>query len=46
MALNKVRSDLSLMYERLDGRLPGPWRGEGPLLYKGDQLLNGDTELV
>ena len=26
--------------------LPGAWRGEGPLLYKGEHLLNNDEELV
>ena len=46
MALTKVRSDISLMYELLDEMLPGAWRGEGPLLYKGEHLLNNDEELV
>ncbi len=46
MAMNKVRSDMSLMYELLDEMFPGAWRGEGPMLYKGQRLLNGDEELV
>jgi len=46
MALKKVRSDLALMYELVDRKLPGSWRGEGELLYKGEHLLNGDFELV
>lgn len=46
MALNKVRSDLALMYELVDQKHPGPWRGEGELLYKGEHTLNGDFELV
>lgn len=46
MALTKVRSDLALMFELLEEKLPGPWRGEGPLLYKGDHLLNGDFALM
>lgn len=46
MALNKVRSDLALMYELIDSRLPGPWRGEGEGLYKGTELLNNNKELV
>ncbi|MGI6036752.1 MAG: hypothetical protein ACOYD6_00840, partial [Limnochordia bacterium] len=36
MALHKVHSDLALMYELIDRELPGPWRKEGSLLYKGD----------
>lgn len=46
MAMNKLRSDMNLMYELLDEMLPGPWRGEGPVLYKGQRALNGDDELV
>ena len=34
------------MFELLEEKLPGPWRGEGPLLYKGDHLLNGDFALM
>ena len=33
MALNKVYSDLAFMNEVIDEKLPGPWRGEGAVLY-------------
>jgi len=46
MALRKVESDLALMYELIDEKLPGPWRGEGSILYKGNQPLNENNELV
>ncbi len=46
MALNKVYSDLAFMNEVIDEKLPGPWRGEGAVLYKGDQPLNDDNALV
>lgn len=46
LALKKVKSDLALMYELVDEKIPGPWMGEGPLLYKGDRVLNDDNELV
>ncbi|MGI6037201.1 MAG: methyl-accepting chemotaxis protein, partial [Limnochordia bacterium] len=46
MALHKVHSDLALMYELIDRELPGPWRKEGSLLYKGDVALNDGTWLV
>jgi methyl-accepting chemotaxis protein len=46
MALSKVQSDLALMYELIDEKLQGPWRAEGSILYKGNQPLNGNNELV
>jgi len=46
MALTKVRSDINLMYELLEEMIPGPWRVEGDLLFKGDRLINNDDQLV
>ncbi|MGI6149641.1 MAG: methyl-accepting chemotaxis protein [Limnochordia bacterium] len=46
MAMNKVRSDINLMYELLEKMIPGPWRVEGSILYKGERALNDDAELV
>lgn len=46
MAINKVRSDISLMYELIDRDFPGEWRKDGLLLYKGEAKLNDNNELV
>jgi methyl-accepting chemotaxis protein len=47
MNLNKsLDSNIKLSYNILDMRYPGMWRVEGENLYKGNKLINGDTDFV
>ncbi|HEY8392087.1 MAG TPA: methyl-accepting chemotaxis protein [Capillibacterium sp.] len=42
----QLSSILNLGYQLLDERYPGPWRLDNNSLYKGDELINGNTQVV
>ncbi len=46
MAREKAQSDLNTLYELVDRELPGPWRIEDAVLYKGTQPINDNNSLV
>ncbi|MCU6796691.1 methyl-accepting chemotaxis protein [Paenibacillus sp. WQ 127069] len=45
-ALEKAKSDLNTSYELIDRMYPGPWTIKDQQLFKGAQLINGNTEIV
>ena len=45
-ALAKARSDLQTGMEIIDMKYPGAWRAEGDKLYKGEELINNNFEIV
>lgn len=45
-ARDKALSDLHLGFDYIDQRLPGEWRVEGDVLYKGDTQINENIDLV
>ncbi|PAQ13654.1 methyl-accepting chemotaxis protein [Bacillaceae bacterium SAOS 7] len=45
-ALEKAQSDLRTSYALIDEMHPGEWRKEGDTLYKGDQVMNNNLEIV
>lgn len=44
--LEKVKGDLPLTFQAIDSAFPGDWRAEGDQLFKGDTLLNNNTEII
>jgi methyl-accepting chemotaxis protein len=47
MNFNKsLDSNIKLSYNTLDMTYPGMWRVDGENLYKGNKLINGDTDFV
>ncbi|GAB6099918.1 methyl-accepting chemotaxis protein TlpC [Halanaerocella petrolearia] len=46
VAVEKVQTDLQTSYEILDSKYSGNWRLEGDKLYKGNQLMNKNYEIV
>ncbi|WXB92753.1 methyl-accepting chemotaxis protein [Bacillus sp. FJAT-52991] len=45
-ALEKAQSDLRTSYALIDQMYPGEWRAEDGTLYKGDQVMNNNLEIV
>lgn len=45
-AQDKLVSDLQLGYEYLDEKIPGDWRAENGILYKGNVKINDNFEIV
>lgn len=45
-AKDKVKSDLKICEAYIDKAYPGPWSVQGDQLYKGDTLINNNTEIV
>lgn len=45
-AQHKLISDLQLGYEYLDEKIPGQWRVENGILYKGEVKMNDNFEIV
>ncbi|WP_240414601.1 methyl-accepting chemotaxis protein [Paenibacillus periandrae] len=45
-ALEKAKSDLNTSYELIDKMYSGPWTIKDQQLFKGAQLINGNTEIV
>jgi len=43
---NQLNSNINLGYSMLDKKYSGQWKIQGDKLYKGDKLLNDDTEFV
>jgi len=43
---SSLNSYIKLSYDLLEERYPGAWSKEGDKLYKGDKLINGDSEFV
>ncbi|MFA9560638.1 methyl-accepting chemotaxis protein [Evansella sp. AB-rgal1] len=46
VAIEKARSDLAMGYEIIDIRHPGPWKIVDEQLFKGDTLINNNTDIV
>ncbi|CAM3874882.1 methyl-accepting chemotaxis protein [Alkalicoccus chagannorensis] len=45
-AIDKVESDLDIGYNYVDERYPGPWNVQEDMLYKGDEQISGNFDLV
>ncbi len=45
-AVVKAISDLELGYEIIDSKFPGEWELRGDQLYKGETLINNNTQIV
>lgn len=43
---SSLNSYITLSYDLLEERYPGEWKKDGDKLYKGNKLINGDTEFV
>lgn len=43
---NQLDANLKLGYSLLEQKYPGEWRVEGNNMYKGNKLINGDTEFI
>ncbi|ABO49160.1 methyl-accepting chemotaxis sensory transducer [Desulforamulus reducens MI-1] len=46
LAMEKARSDLALGEVFINQTAPGPWRVEGDKLYKGNTLMNNNSDIV
>lgn len=45
-AVDKLKSDMKLSHTLIDSKYPGDWNVQGDKLYKGETLVNDNTELV
>jgi len=43
---SQLNSNINLGYSILDKKYPGEWKVDDDKLFKGDKLINGDTEFV
>jgi methyl-accepting chemotaxis protein len=43
---SQLNSNINLGYSMLDKKYPGEWRVEGDKLFKGNKIINEDTEFV